>query len=184
MSLRCTDQLSQEHRLILRATYVIKTMGDNAKRMRMPDPKDLEDLLSFFRRFADQHHQAKEETILFPALHQASAAQSDRATRHMAFEHEQERSLIRAIGEALHTRNHQEFAYFADQLAEVLGNHIYREDHLLFDVAEGLLTADHDAQLIQEMTALDNTLPAGLYLEWVQTLNRLEMKYLSKDAAS
>ena len=68
MSLRCTDHLIQEHRLIVRAVYVIKTMADQAKQLKLPETEDVEAILGFFRHFADQHHQTKAERVFF-SLH-------------------------------------------------------------------------------------------------------------------
>src|SRR5690242_6669891 len=182
MTLRCTDHLVREHRLILRAVYVIKAMADQAKQLKMPETQDVEALLDFFRHFADEHHQTKEETILFPGLRANDAGKSANALRQMIFEHEQERSLIQALEEAMHTRNHQDFSYFANRMAEVLSNHIYKEDHILFSLAEAAISQDADAGLVREMVEFDGSLQPGVYKEWARTINRLEWIYLDKVA--
>jgi hemerythrin-like domain-containing protein len=182
MSLRCTDHLIQEHKLILRAVYTVKAMADQAGQMRMPDADDVEALLGFFRHFADEHHQTKEESILFPSLRQSSATTSSNATRQMAFEHEQERSLIQALEESLRTRNHADFAHFGHRLGDVLSNHIYKEDNILFRLAEEALTKEADSSVTREMVKFDESLRPGVYNDWMRTLDRLEWKYLNKVA--
>jgi len=182
MSLSCTDHLIQEHRLILRAVYIVKVMADQAKQLKMPDSADVEALLAFFQRFADEHHQTKEETILFPSLRTASSGKTNNSTHQLAFEHEQERLLTQALLDALRTRKHEDFAYFGNRLAEVLGNHIYKEDHILSELANATIPAEMDATLVREMTEFDRSLQPGLYNEWILSIKRLEGTYLNKVA--
>jgi hemerythrin-like domain-containing protein len=66
----------QEHKLILRALDVLDNMAAWAEKNGVVDDVDIANILEFLRWFADAHHQAKEETILFPALTRASAAQT------------------------------------------------------------------------------------------------------------
>ncbi len=182
MSLGCIDHLLREHRLILRAVYVVKSMAEQAEEQKLPEPDDVEALLSFFRLFADEHHQTKEESILFPSLRTATAGKTNAPLDQMVFEHEQERSLIQGLEDALRTRKHSDFAYFGNRLADVLGNHIYKEDHILFDLVERTLSAPQDCEVVRQMEEFDRTLPPKLLQEWGQTINRLEWKYLNKVA--
>jgi len=155
-------------------------MADQAKDLEIPEACDVEALLAVFRHFADEHHQTKEESILFPALRTASAVPNNAPIKQMAFEHEQERSLIQALQDALRTRNQSEFAYFGNRLADVLGNHIYKEDNILFELAARTISSDLDRTLVQQMEDFDHSLSPGLQNEWAQTVNRLEWKYLNK----
>jgi hemerythrin-like domain-containing protein len=180
MALRCTDQLIDEHRLILRAVYVLQAMADQAKQFKMPAAPDVDRLLFFFRVFADDHHQAKEEAVLFPALKRAG--QSAGALHQMMFEHEQERSLIEGLEDSLRTRNQPDFAYYGRRLADVLGTHIYKEDHILFGLVEKCITKETDAKLLGEMAIFDTSLRPGLYQEMSKTINALEQKYLGRAA--
>src|SRR5262245_59155062 len=119
MSLRCTDHLVQEHRLILRSVYVLQAMAEQAGKGLMPDHEDVDKLLQFLKRFADDHHQGKEEAVLFPCLREASEGPNN-ALRRMMCEHEQERSLVGGLEDALHTQKNEDFAYYAGRLAEIL----------------------------------------------------------------
>jgi hemerythrin-like domain-containing protein len=157
-------------------------MADRAKQLQMPEQADVEALLGFFRHFADEHHQTKEETILFPSLRVAGAEKSITPMRQMVFEHEQERSLIQALEDALRTKNHADFAYFGHRMADVLSNHIYKEDNILFQLAHKAIPKDKDITLVQEMADFDKSLRPGVYDDWMRTVNRLEWKYLNKVA--
>jgi hemerythrin-like domain-containing protein len=181
-ALRCTDHLIQEHRLILRAVYVLQAMADQASDMKMPEAADVEDLLQFFRRFADDHHQGKEEAVLFPALRTGNAEVTKGPLGQMLFEHEQERSLVEGLEDALRTRKHEDFAYYGNRMAKILSNHIYKEDNILFDLVERVITREVDERLLKEMTNFDLSLRPGTYTELTHKLNQLERKYLGKAA--
>ena len=93
--LRCdvksTKFLIQEDKVILRALDVLDAMSTSIDSEGKVDESDVDKLLDFLRWFGDAHHQAKEETILFPALMAAAAAEA-RPVQHMTLEHEQERT--------------------------------------------------------------------------------------------
>ncbi len=183
MILRCTDHLILEHRVILRAIYVLEAMADRAKKGNLPEAMDVERLLWFFRRFGDGHHQAKEETVLFPALRNTDAGRKGGPLQRMMFEHEQERSLLEGLEESLRTRNPIDFAYFGHRLADVLTTHIYKEDNILFDFARSSISPEMDARLLKEMERFDEeSLGADMHREMDHTVLELERKYLNKAA--
>jgi hemerythrin-like domain-containing protein len=182
MALKCVDSLIQEHRLILRAVYVLEAMADRAKNRQMPAEIDVDRLLLFFRRFADAHHQAKEECVLFPALRRKPDTPAEGALHRMMFEHEQERSLIEGLEDALRTRKDSDFSYYGRRLADILGNHIYKEDRILFALVERSITTDDDAVLADEMAAFDRDLQSGSHEEMHRLVTDLERKYLGRAA--
>src|SRR5215475_11825703 len=91
--MKSTDLLMQEHKLILRALDVLDAVADSMESTGTADHMDVDKVLGFLRWFADAHHQAKEETILFPALKRAAASQ-ERPIEHMSLEHNQERAVV------------------------------------------------------------------------------------------
>jgi len=182
MKFNCTNHLSQEHKRILRAIYVLEAMAERARTGRIPEAGDVEKLLNFFKGFADEHHQGKEESVLFPAFNRASDAVTAAPLRHMMFEHEQERSLVSGLEDSLRTRRNTEFAYYAGRLADQLSNHIYKEENILFDLVERTISPETDGVLTLEMIACDEALTSGKYDAFVQIVNDLEWKYLGKAA--
>src|SRR5438034_2836989 len=100
VSMKSTKFLMQEHKLILRALDVLDNMAAWAEKNGGVDEADIGRILDFLRWFADAHHQAKEENVLFPALKRAAAAQN-RPIAHMMLEHEQDRALIEEIETAV-----------------------------------------------------------------------------------
>src|SRR5262245_57285943 len=101
--MKCIDLLIQDHRVILRALDVLEQMAVRVERGQHPEREDVEVLLRFLRGFADNHHQAKEESALFPELMRTAAA-TEGPLKQMVFEHDQERSLVEALEDSLYTR--------------------------------------------------------------------------------
>src|SRR5258706_10673805 len=98
--MKCTDLLVQEHKTILRALAVLDHMASRIGQDQPTDAQDVETLLQFLRVFADEQHQTKEESALFPSLMQVSAANKG-ALHQMIFEHDQERSLVEGLEDTL-----------------------------------------------------------------------------------
>src|SRR5215831_13957783 len=91
--MKSTTHLSQEHKVILRTLDVLDAICSCVEDNYPADERDIGCILDFLRSFADAHHQAKEEAILFPAL-KSAAATHGRSVDHMVLEHGHERSLV------------------------------------------------------------------------------------------
>lgn len=133
--MKTTNFLIQEHKLILRALDALDAMSASVEKNGTVESFDVGKILDFLRWFADAHHQAKEETILFPALESAAASQH-RSVEHMTLEHDQERALIEEMEKDLRLANLSEFVACANRLSSTLRNHIYKEDRILFETAD------------------------------------------------
>jgi hemerythrin-like domain-containing protein len=160
----------QDHKVILRALAVLQRIAEGDNRESI-DENDATILLRFLRAFADEHHHLKEESVLFPELIRTSQAQGS-PLRHLLFEHDQERSLVEGLEDALHCRKSLEFAFFANRLITRIRNHIEKEDGILFPILEALISEDQDEKICVEFDKfeIDPRLLADLQL--------LESKYL------
>ena len=179
MARRCIDHLIQEHKLILRAVYVLEAMAADASEARLPESSDVEKLLTFLRQFADDHHQGKEEAVLFPAV-RITAGIPAGPLQHMMFEHAQELTMVEGLESALRTQDCTDFAHCGARLAQTLSNHIYKEDNILFFQIEQRIDDDADSKIVDEMLAMDERFGATRRLEMTQIVTYLEWKYLSK----
>ena len=176
--MKTTEFLIYEHRLILRALDVLDEMALAVQEGDAVDKTDIAVILHFLRSFADAHHQAMEERILFPAL-KAAARSQQRTVDHMALEHGQERALIEEMENNLRLAKLSEFADCANKLSSTLRNHIYKEDHILFETVDAVLSVREDDAVVEELRAFDNTSGEVLQSE-ITSLRRLEWKYLRR----
>jgi hemerythrin-like domain-containing protein len=128
--------------------------------------------------FGDEHHQEKEEAILFPALLKASHAEEHACLCQITFEHNQQRSLLEGIEDALRSRKGKDFVYYARRLAENVRAHIQSEDDDVFKRADALLSIEEDERIAKELAAYDSTHRAERLRELIKRLFALETKYV------
>lgn len=179
--MQCTRKLSEDHRVIHRAVEVLKEMAARAERERDIRPDDVKDLLEFFRCFADDLHQMKEESVLFPVLLKTTERKQTGPVHAMVFEHDQERSLVEGLEDALYTTNLPDFVYYAKRMAEILTNHMHKEEHLLFELVEKTLTDEEDRSVSEGFRKCDEEKEIVLQNHFAR-LRELEWRYLGKAA--
>jgi hemerythrin-like domain-containing protein len=175
--MKSTDSLMQEHKLILRALDVLDAMRDLVEQGRHVEPADIDKIVGFLRWFGDEHHQAKEETILFPAFRSAAATQG-RSVAHLMLEHHQERSLVEDMEKDLRLTQGAEFASHADRLSARLRNHIYKEDHILFE--DAVLAPAEDDAVYAGFLDFDKAHDVHTLDQKLADLRSLEWKYVRK----
>ena len=133
--MKSTDLLSQDHKFILRSLDVLEEIAARVHTGDTMNSEDVEFILNFLRVFEDEHHQTKEESALFPELMRCAEFEQ-KNLRQMLFEHDQERSLVDGLEEAIRTEKGMDFIRYTHRLCSILRNHIYKEEHLLFDIIE------------------------------------------------
>jgi len=173
--MKCTELLIQDHKAILRALDVLGQMANRVEEHQVLEHDDVENILRFLRSFADEYHQGKEESALFPELRRTQSAQEP-ALRQMLFEHDQERSLVEAIEEALFTRKGPEFVHFAHRFIDLIRSHVRKEDNILFEIVERSLTPEQDEKVVAACEKFE------ISPIFMAELRELEWKYMRKVA--
>ena len=128
----------------------IVRQAKSAGRLDEPSARQAVD---FFRNFADRCHHGKEEAHLFPALEAKGFPREGGPTGVMLYEHEQGRAHLRGMDENIDAAAAGEaaaigqFVVHAEGYVSLLREHIYKEDHILFQLANRTL-ADEDQQAL------------------------------------
>jgi hemerythrin-like domain-containing protein len=146
-----TRLLADEHRLIQRSVVLLARFCAHVRRADEFDPGLAHQFLHFFRVFLE-HHLRREELVLFPWIRQHADAESNAAVDVLQAEHAESRELlsaIEAILEALerHPSDPESracFCAFGERYAALLSEHDWKEDHLLYPLAEYLDDASHE----------------------------------------
>jgi hemerythrin-like domain-containing protein len=178
--MKATRLLMDEHKHILRALNVLEEMAACVSKRVAVDAHDLGDVLDFLRTYADVYHQGKEEAVLFPAMLKACGPPRAATLRHMIFEHDQERALMAGVADALRTKKGGGFVGCAERLIHLLRTHIYKEDHILFELADGALSATDDASVARALEAYDERWRDAALNNMLARLHDLEWKYLGR----
>jgi len=156
-----TELLSQEHRVI---ESKLDAMEEEIRAAAAGGPFPFlffEEALDFFRHFADGCHHAREENLLFPMLRERGLPQQGGPIGVMLAEHEEGRAYLRAVRENLEAAAGgslaaQQQAYEnASAYIQLLRSHIYKEDNILFRMADMLLQPDDIAELETRFAAVE-----------------------------
>lgn len=155
-----TATLRHEHEAILRmldATQEVASRFQNGKEVA---PETISGLLEFFKLFADRCHHGKEEDLLFPLLQQKGLPGQGGPIGVMLHEHTQGRTLIREMSEATDGYGKTpdaglRWADAAVNYARLLRAHIDKENHILFVMAERILSGDEQQELSEKFEKLE-----------------------------
>ena len=181
MNCRCMEILTAEHKTMLQIADVLDSMSVRASNEGTYNQEDVEAILHILRVFGDDCHQAKEEGALFPVFAAVCDPSEYAAVRHMLFEHAQDRSLIEGMEDAVRRSNSAQFAEYAQRLATILRNHIYKEDNILFEKIRAALSKEDDARVVRDFEGFDRDFQKDQQ-ETMRRLRVLEWKYLRKSA--
>ena len=142
--------LVEEHRQIKRFLAVLPAVVDRFDAQSEAARDLVRDGLDFVRSYADRFHHAKEEDILFacfdPDLDILKAMRED---------HERGRSHVRAAGEALARGDGEGIAGNLHGYAEVLAEHIKKEDEILYPWMDRNLSTRQVGELFERFRAVD-----------------------------
>ncbi len=168
--MRPTEILMQEHRVIeqvLDCLELIAQRGENEKNL---DLESANQAIDFFQNFADRCHHGKEEECLFPMLEQKGFSTEEGPTSVMRQEHEAGRRYICGMEEAIAAisgGDSQAIAAFASNaraFTQLLRDHIQKEDHCLFSMADQALSEQEQQQVMDSFATVEqNDLGPGTY---------------------
>jgi hemerythrin-like domain-containing protein len=156
-----TQVMEGEHRLI---ETVVKALGGVAAALERGQPADaavLATAVEFFRIYADKLHHGKEETLFFPMLVKRGVPPQGCPIGGLNHEHEKGRVLVRALAD-------QAPAYAQGKpgakeamletlhgLVDLYQNHIWKEDAMVFPMADKVLTAADQTELTEKFGEVD-----------------------------
>jgi len=156
-----TQVMEAEHRLI---ETVVKALGGVAAALEKGQPADaamLATAVEFFRVYADKLHHGKEETLFFPILVKRGVPAQGCPIGGLNHEHEKGRVLVRALAD-------QAPAYAQGKpgakeamlealhgLVDLYQNHIWKEDAMVFPMADKVLTAADQTELTEKFGEVD-----------------------------
>jgi hemerythrin-like domain-containing protein len=189
-----TEILMQEHRVIEQVLACLETMADRCAAGQDLDVQSAEQALDFFRTFADRCHHGKEEDLLFPLMESKGFSREQGPTGVMLSEHEQGRRLVQAMADAVNTtasdatasdttasesaaaRN--AFINPARAFVSLLREHIHKEDHCLFPMANQALSAPDQQQLVESFEKVEHDdLGPETHQRYVNLANELAQRF-------
>ncbi len=163
-----TTALRSEHEHILAMIACLVAACRAAERVDGFDADTFRAGLDFIQNYADAWHHAKEEDLLFPALEAAGMPRGGGPIAVMLNEHELGRTYVRQIDKNLEAATNgdnsaiQSVLRFTLAYADLLTQHIQKENNILFNMADQILPPEEHARLQQEY---ETAIPTGASAE-------------------
>ena len=154
--------LMEEHRII---EGVLVSLEAAASRLDAGQPVRtgfFVDAADFIKGFADGCHHRKEEGVLFPAMEAAGLPRQGGPIQVMLAEHEEGRRLTRGIREAAERlqggqpQAKVQLVSSAQSYVALLRQHIAKEEQILFPMADQVLDATRQAEVIEAFERIEH----------------------------
>ena len=134
-----TEELSNEHQNILKLIDAMLAEGEKLENGKKLEKAFFEKAIDFIKNYADRYHHAKEEDILFRVLLENLENMHCNPIPVMLHEHESGRNYVKGMEEGLNENNQEKIIGNAREYGFLLKEHIYKEDNVLYPMAEEAL---------------------------------------------
>jgi len=165
--MQATDILSSEHRVIESVIAALDAAADRLEADADVRPAFFLDATRFLRHFADGYHHGKEEGVLFAAMARHGLPLDDGPIGVMLYEHDRARELTAGLGKAAERWAAGDrgvagtLADYAHAYGELLAQHIYKEDNILFPMAAQAIPPQEHDELLREYGRIERSRESG-----------------------
>jgi len=182
--MKATEELMQEHTAIMLMLDIMENACARFEAGRQVPLEHLAQILDFLKTFADGCHHSKEEEYLFPALEAVGIPREQGPIGVMLSEHALGRKYVSGMADAvasLQSRDQsavQTFVREARAYINLLRMHIYKENNILFPMADLRLTDVRQANLLRAFDRIETErIGAGKHEEYHLLLKTLKNIY-------
>jgi hemerythrin-like domain-containing protein len=185
--MQATQILMTEHRLIERVLTAMQVAATRLSQGEYIRPAFFINAALFIKNYADGCHHKKEEDILFVAMNPSGKSTQGGPVGIMLAEHEQGRLFTQEMRAAAQMwekgDNFAQGAVVQNALGYVslLRQHIYKEDNILFPMADQLISPAHQEKILADFTSigLEET-EAGIHEKYMALAEVLEKESTRK----
>jgi hemerythrin-like domain-containing protein len=159
--LLASENLKDEHHVILRVIKVLLVAADKLEKGETVSPEVFKKVVDFVRVFADRCHHKKEEGELFPMLERKGILKHRGPIAVMLMEHEQGRLFVKGLSEALgkyekgDVKAKDALVENARGYADLLDQHIYKEDNILYPMGDKVLSEADNRELLEKFERIE-----------------------------
>ena len=182
--MRPTEILMQEHRVIEQVMNCLEIIAERGKAEGKLDIDSANEAIDFFHNFADRCHHGKEEECLFPMLEQKGFSPDEGPTGVMRQEHEAGRRYTNGMSEAIAVVTAGDaqaigaFASNARAYVQLLRDHIQKEDHCLFSMADQALSEQEQQQVLDSFANVEkDDMGPGTHQKYLDIAAKLAKRF-------
>ncbi|MFN4181870.1 MAG: hemerythrin domain-containing protein [bacterium] len=181
--MHATEILVEEHQVIEEMLKVLEKICERMAQGGRVAVEHLESVLSFIRGFADECHHRKEEEFLFPAMEEAGIPREGGPIGVMLAEHNLGREFVKKMREGVKKYQQEEsegqklFVEGARGYIDLLRQHIYKENNVLFPMANVHLAAHQQKKLLENWEEVEKQMGEGKHREYKEIVERMKAVY-------
>ena len=181
--MKSVQDLMNEHEGIQLMLSILRNVAKKIVSGKNIPAEELKGIMEFLTVFVDKCHHGKEEDFLFPALEAAGIARDGGPIGVMLQEHERGRRHIadmkKAFGDftlsGIKTAALQESV---EEYVSLLNQHIFKENNVLFPMAEQVLSVNDGDKLYDNFEKLEvERIGIGKHEEFHALMDKLSDKY-------
>jgi hemerythrin-like domain-containing protein len=179
--MKASQVLKDEHRGIERMLNALEKEAARIEAGQEVNVTLVDQGVDFLRNFADACHHHKEEKELFPALERAGVPVEGGPIGVMLADHEEGRKHIRSMANAVEAYKAGDTAAAATLAAsarayvELLRGHIWKEDNVLFKMADQALPDTVQEELVASFDRIETDhMGPGVHERYHQMLDELD----------
>lgn len=156
-----TEILSSEHRVIEQVMAALDAAASRVEAGEAMRTGFFQDAADFIAGFADGYHHGKEERVLFPAMAQHGVPTEAGPIAVMLYEHDEGRRLTAGLRDAAarlaagESKAAAVVADYARAYGELLAQHIFKEDNILFPLAWRVIAPGEWEELARAVEAVE-----------------------------
>lgn len=161
---KATEALEREHKVIQRVVAVMAQIVKQLEFRHAVSAEVLRDLLQFMREFSEQLHHGKKESYLFPYLESRGVPSTGCPLSALKSEHSKSRQLLDDLNSAAAgyikdaERGRLTLIQVLQSLVTLYPAHIWKEDYLLFPMADKILAESDQDLLLRQFAKAEEVL--------------------------
>jgi hemerythrin-like domain-containing protein len=173
-------ELRHDHRVIQQVVAGMSAVADLLNSGKQADASVLSDLVQFLRVFADQCHHEKEEQHLFPLLATKANVSIRRELESLEREHRSAKQLVGQLAKVAAVYGHNPAAVryriidLLQQLVDLYPAHIWKEDFLLFPLAQQNLSQTEQEALKEKFGDVEREVGEDVHAGFEMLARKLE----------
>lgn len=181
--MKSIQELRNEHEGIQLMLSILQNVAKKVVAGENIPTEELKGIMEFLTVFVDKCHHGKEEDFLFPALEAAGIANDNGPVGVMLQEHERGRRHVadmkKGLGDFTKSGiNAFEFQRAVEEYVSLLNQHIFKENNVLFTMAEKVLSEVDDKKLFVNFEELEvDRIGVGKHEEFHALIDALADKY-------
>jgi len=156
-----TQNLREEHQVILRMIKILNVASGKLERGESVSLEVFKKAVDFIRTFADRCHHGKEQDTLFPRLGEKGIPTQGGPIAVMLIEHDRGRQYVKGLADAVASYeggNKTALSLIVENArgyAELLDQHIYKEDNILYPMGDRVLSESDNVELLEKFENIE-----------------------------